>query len=226
MLRQVGLTSPPSFRASTLPPIKLHAATIGNRPLSAETSKLSQLTYSKVFLKCSSSMVEYKCPSFTRLSTASRTCASVNRPVSAVTTVCTLMPLMPSPWGPSKTAFTTSKHEPSAAAAAQVTSVSLFLGAGQPFARAHCSTSRCPPHDASTQVSSSHGQPFARNHCSTSRCPPLAAPIHVFSSHGHPFARAHCSTSRCPPSAANSHVIQSHGQPFARAHCSTSRCPP
>ena len=44
-----------------------------------------------------------------------------------------------------------------------------------------------------------HGQPFARAHCSTSRCPPCAAYMHVHLFHGQPFARAHCSTSRCPP---------------------------
>jgi hypothetical protein len=63
-----------------------------------------------------------------------------------------------------------------------------------------------------------HGQPFARAHRSTSRCPPNAAPRHVSTSHRHPFARAHCSTSRCLPSAAHEHVILFHGKPFARAH--------
>ena len=94
---------------------------------------------------------------------------------------------------------------------------------GQPFARNHCSTSRCPPNAANAHVSSLHGQPFARAHCSTSRRPYFAAKPHVHLSHGQPFARAHCSTSRCPPSAAPRHVSVSHGQPFARAHCSTSR---
>ena len=48
-----------------------------------------------------------------------------------------------------------------------------------------------------------HGQPFARAHCSNSRCPPSAALVHVFASHGQPFARDHCITSRCPPNAAH-----------------------
>ena len=47
-----------------------------------------------------------------------------------------------------------------------------------------------------------HGQPFACAHCSTSRCPFCAALAHVNLFHGQPFVRAHCSTSRCPPSAA------------------------
>lgn len=55
-------------------------------------------------------MVEYRCPSLTRLSTASRTCASVNRPLSAVITVWTLTPLASSPCGPLKIAFTESRH--------------------------------------------------------------------------------------------------------------------
>ena len=42
-------------------------------------------------------------------------------------------------------------------------------------------------------------QPFARAHCSTSRWPPIAASAQVLSSHGAPFARAHFSTSRWPP---------------------------
>ena len=43
-----------------------------------------------------------------------------------------------------------------------------------------------------------HAQPFARAHCVTSRCPPFAASEHVYLSHGQPFARAHCVTSRRP----------------------------
>ena len=97
---------------------------------------------------------------------------------------------------------------------------------GQPFARAHCSTSRCPPYNAAEVVNSFHGQPFARAHCSISKCPHFAAFAHVRSSHGQPFARNHCRTSRCPFFAADEHVSAFHGQPFARNHCRTSRCPP
>ena len=40
---------------------------------------------------------------------------------------------------------------------------------GAPFARAHCSNSRCPRSAACAHVHLSHMQPFARTHCSTSR---------------------------------------------------------
>ena len=96
---------------------------------------------------------------------------------------------------------------------------------GQPFARDHCSPSRCPFHAANAHVHVSHRQPFVRAHCSTSRWPPSAAPEHVVAFHWQPFARAHCSTLRCPPSAALSHVSASHGQPFACSHFITSSCP-
>jgi hypothetical protein len=122
---------------------------------------------------------------------------------------------------------------------------------GQPFSRAHFSTSRWPPLAALAHVSSSHGQPFSRAHFSTSRWPPsprsarllvpraavlarplqhlevaaLAAYAHVSSSHGQPFSRAHFSTSRWPPRR-DAHVPSSHGQPFSRAHFSVSRWPP
>ena len=76
------------------------------------------------------------------------------------------------------------------------------------------------------QVLSSHGQPFARAHCSTSRWPPLAAQAQVHSSHGAPFARAHCSTSRWPPPRHRRKSTRPTERPFARAHCSTSRWPP
>ena len=76
-------------------------------------------------------------------------------------------------------------------------------------------------------VRQSHGQPFARNHCSTSRCPPFAAAMHVnVLFHGQPFACAHCSTLRCPPCAAAVQVapVLSHGQPFARARPGPLSC--
>ena len=106
-----------------------------------------------------------------------------------------------------------------------VATYSPFSSHGQPFARAQCSTSRCPPSAAAEHVSSSHGQPFSRAHCSRSRFPPNAAEQHVFSSHGQTFSRAHCSTSRCPLLAALQHVYVSHGQPPARSHFSTSSFP-
>ena len=75
-------------------------------------------------------------------------------------------------------------------------------------------------------MAASQGQPFACAHCSTSRCPPSAANLHVCSSHGQPSLRAHCSISRCPPSAACVHVPESHGQPFSRNTFNSSRCSP
>ena len=98
----------------------------------------------------------------------------------------------------------------------------------QPFARAHCSTSRWPPRAATAQVHSSTerrsraptaappGGRLSRlrasllvprsavrarplQHLQVSR---LRGMAQVHSSHGAPFARAHCSTSRWPPSAA------------------------
>jgi hypothetical protein len=85
----------------------------------------------------------------------------------------------------------------------------------------------------------SHGQPFKRAHWSTSRCPFSAAYLHVSSSQGQPFSlvansncsvslnrwKAHFNTSKCPLYAAFEHVHSSHGQPFKRAHFTTSRCP-
>ena len=70
-----------------------------------------------------------------------------------------------------------------------------------------------------------HGQPCARAHFSTSRCPPPAASWHVAEFHGQSCSRAHRCTVRCPPAAASQHVCQFHGQSCARAHCSTARCP-
>jgi hypothetical protein len=64
---------------------------------------------------------------------------------------------------------------------------------------------------AYTHVLSSHGQPFSRAHFSTSRWPPSAAYAHVSSSHGQPFSRAHFSTSRWPPFAAYAHVPRPTG---------------
>ena len=53
----------------------------------------------------------------------------------------------------------------------------------------------------------SHVQPFARAHCSVSRCPLAAAPVHVKSSHGQSRARAHCSVGNCPPRAAAYYAV-------------------
>ena len=69
------------------------------------------------------------------------------------------------------------------------------------------------------------GQPFSRAHCRTSKCPPSAALVHVLLSHGQPFARTHCSISRCPPNTAPEHVPSSHGQPFSRNAFNSSSCP-
>ena len=63
---------------------------------------------------------------------------------------------------------------------------------------------RHPPLRA--HVHSSHGQPFARAHFSTSSWPPCAAYAHVHLSHGQSFSRAHLSTSH-PPFAAFVHVF-------------------
>ena len=97
---------------------------------------------------------------------------------------------------------------------------------GHPFARSHCSTSRCPPSAALQHVHSSHGQPFARAHFSTSSCPPAAANWHVHSFQGQPFARNHLSTSSRLPNVTSAHLCASENrQPSACSHCSTSRCP-
>ena len=123
---------------------------------------------------------------------------------------------------------------------------------GQPFARAHFSSSRWPPSDAaSPHVSSSHGQSFSRAHFSTSRWPPSAAHTRVLVPRAVVLARPlqHLEVaaqrrllarvlvpraavlarplqfSSWPPCAAAQHVSSFHGQPFSRAHCSTSRWP-
>jgi len=62
------------------------------------------------------------------------------------------------------------------------------------------------PYAAYEHVCSSHGQPFSRAHFSTSRWPRPAVYAHVFASHGQSFSRAHFSTSRWPPFAALAHV--------------------
>ncbi len=96
----------------------------------------------------------------------------------------------------------------------------------QPFARAHCSTCRCPERAALRHVNMSYSQPFARAYSSTLRCPPLAACAQVYVSQLQPCARAHFSTSKCPLFAANAHVHESNSHPLACAHCRASRCPP
>ncbi len=96
----------------------------------------------------------------------------------------------------------------------------------QPFVRAHCSTSKCSQRAARAQVHASHSQPFARAHCKIARCPARAALVQAHSYHLQPFARAHFSTSRCPLSAAIEQILEFYVQPFSRAHFSTSRCPP
>jgi hypothetical protein len=56
----------------------------------------------------------------------------------------------------------------------------------------------------------SHGQPSARAHCSTARCPPVAAlaqeslPSHLHGSHAQPRARSQLCCSSCPARAARS----------------------
>ena len=82
------------------------------------------------------------------------------------------------------------------------------------------------PRRERAHVCSSHGQPFSRAHLSTSRWPPSPR-THVSSFHGQPFSCAHLSTSRWPAlrRARARGRLGSTGSRFARPF-STSRWPP
>lgn len=53
--------------------------------------------------------------------------------------------------------------------------VHMSTSHGHPLERAHCSTSKSPPHIACEHVNSSHRQPPARSNFNLSSCPLLAA---------------------------------------------------
>ncbi len=98
---------------------------------------------------------------------------------------------------------------------------------GQPWLRAHCKTSKCPPSTARVHVCSFQGQPWPLNHCNTSKWPPPAAWAHVCSFQGQPWLLSHCNTFKWPPRATSLHIcLLSQGQPWLRAHCNTFKWPP